>query len=63
MKEAAGPNADYTGSAVPFWRDPNKRAIIFQVVVLLLVFGIAYVLFTNTQANLRRQSIATGFGS
>lgn len=62
MKEAAGPNADYTGSAVPFWRDPNKRAIIFQVVVLLLVFGIAYVLFTNTQANLRRQSIATGFG-
>jgi general L-amino acid transport system permease protein len=49
-------------SAVPFWRDPKKRAIVFQIVILLLVFGIAYVLFSNTQANLRRQSIATGFG-
>ena len=49
-------------SAVPFWRDPDKRAIVFQIVALLLVFGIAYVLFSNTQANLRRQSIATGFG-
>lgn len=49
-------------SAVPFWRDAGKRAIIFQIAVLLLVFGIAYILFSNTQTNLRRQSIATGFG-
>ena len=49
-------------SAVPFWRDPAKRAIVFQIVALLLVFGIAYILFSNTQANLQRQSIATGFG-
>ena len=49
-------------SAVPFWRDPEKRAMVFQIVALLLVFGIGYVLFFNTQANLQRQSIATGFG-
>jgi len=49
-------------SAVPFWRDPDKRGQIFQVIVLALVIGIGYVLFSNTQANLERQSIATGFG-
>ncbi len=49
-------------SAVPFWRDPEKRAIVLQVVALLLVAFVSYYLFSNTQANLERQSIATGFG-
>lgn len=49
-------------SAVPFWRDRDKRAIMFQVVALLLVAFVSYYLFSNTQANLERQSIATGFG-
>ncbi len=49
-------------SAAPLWRDPEKRAIIFQVVALLLVALVSYYLFSNTQANLERQSIATGFG-
>jgi general L-amino acid transport system permease protein len=49
-------------SAVPFWRDPGKRAIVFQVAALLLVAFVSYYLFSNTQANLERQSIATGFG-
>ena len=62
MNKAANQKEDSTPSAVPFWRDPKKRAIVFQLVVMLLVFGIAYVLFSNTQDNLRRQSIATGFG-
>jgi general L-amino acid transport system permease protein len=47
---------------VPLWRDPEKRAIFFQIVALLVVFGISYYLFSNTQANLERQNIATGFG-
>jgi len=47
--------------AVPFWRDPDKRGILFQAIVLLLALAVGYVLFTNTQANLERQSIATGF--
>ncbi len=46
---------------VPFWRDPAKRAIVFQAVALLLVIGFGYYLFSNTQANLARQNIATGF--
>lgn len=47
---------------VPPWRDPAKRAIVFQVVALGLVFMLSYWIFSNTQANLRKQSIATGFG-
>ena len=62
MGKAAAPDAESTPSAIPLWRDPKKRAIVFQIVVLLLVLGTAYVLFSNTQANLSRQSIATGFG-
>jgi general L-amino acid transport system permease protein len=54
---------EITASAkIPFWYDPSKRAIIYQVVVLGLVGLVAYYLFTNTQANLERQNIATGFG-
>jgi general L-amino acid transport system permease protein len=54
--------SEHQPSAVPFWRDPDKRAIVFQVVALLLVAFVSYYLFSNTQANLERQSIATGFG-
>ena len=64
MKKAPSITTD-TGlqpSAVPFWRDPEKRAIVFQVAALLLVAFVCYYLFSNTQANLERQSIATGFG-
>lgn len=49
-------------SAAPFWRDPDKRAVVFQILALLLVAVVSYYLYSNTQANLERQSIATGFG-
>ncbi|WP_139249369.1 amino acid ABC transporter permease [Malonomonas rubra] len=49
-------------SKPPFWRDEEKRAIVFQVVALLVVGLVSYYLYSNTQANLERQSIATGFG-
>ena len=47
---------------VPFWYDPAKRGIVFQVLVLALVLALGFYLVTVTQANLKRQSIATGFG-
>jgi len=47
---------------IPFWLDPKKRAIIFQVGVLCMVGLLAYYLVSNTLTNLERQSIATGFG-
>ena len=54
-------NKDTTPEAVPFWHDPAKRAIVYQLVALATVGLIGYYLFINTQANLERQSIATGF--
>jgi len=50
------------GGKVPFWLDPKKRSIIYQVGVLCMVGLLAYYLISNTLANLQRQSIATGFG-
>jgi general L-amino acid transport system permease protein len=47
--------------SIPFWHDPTKRALVYQAVALGLVLMMGYYLFAITQANLRRQSIATGF--
>ena len=55
-------DAGFHPGAVPFLRNPEKRAMFFQVVALMLVAFVSYYLFSNTQANLQRQSIATGFG-
>jgi general L-amino acid transport system permease protein len=45
-----------------FWHDPEKRAIIFQLLALAVVLLVGYYLFANTTANLKRQNIASGFG-
>ncbi|WP_218588378.1 amino acid ABC transporter permease [Desulfacinum infernum] len=45
----------------PFWLDPKKRAVLFQILVLGVVGLIAWYLISNTVANLQRQKIATGF--
>ena len=47
---------------VPFWLDPKKRGVIFQIVILCGVGFLGYYIISNTQANLERQSIATGIG-
>jgi general L-amino acid transport system permease protein len=48
--------------AVPFWHDPDKRSIVYQIGVTLLIGLLGYYLISNTLTNLERQSIATGFG-
>jgi len=63
MQEKLPPGANVLlPSKPPFWRDEDKRAIVFQIIALLVVIGVSYYLYSNTQANLERQSIATGFG-
>jgi len=63
MRQTLPTNTDASmPSKPPFWRDAEKRAIVFQAVALLLVALVSYYLYSNTQANLERQSIATGFG-
>jgi general L-amino acid transport system permease protein len=50
-----------TENSIPFWQDPSRRAIVYQLATLAVVGFIAYYLFSNTVTNLQRQSIATGF--
>ena len=59
-KEDAIPSK--TSDRVAFWYDPRKRSILYQLGVLAVVGLLAYYLISNTQANLERQAIATGFG-
>jgi len=47
---------------IPFWLDPDKRAILFQIAVFCMVGLLAYYLVSNTILNLKRQHVATGFG-
>ncbi len=47
---------------VPFWLDPKKRAIGYQIGTLCMVGLLAYYLVSNTLTNLEKQSVATGFG-
>jgi general L-amino acid transport system permease protein len=53
--------ADTTGKTA-FLNDPKIRAVLYQVVTIGMVGLLGYYLFSNTVANLHRQSIATGFG-
>lgn len=62
MEQQATQAEVLTPSKPPFWRDEGKRALVFQVIAVLIVILVGYYLYSNTQANLERQSIATGFG-
>jgi|TARA_B110000503_G_scaffold136371_1_gene218584 general L-amino acid transport system permease protein len=55
-------NATNAPAKPPFWRDPEKRALAFQIVFLAIVLYIGYSLVNNTMTNLASQGIASGFG-
>ena len=44
------------------WADERIRGIVWQIVVVGIVFGIIYWLWSNTVHNLEVRRIATGFG-
>lgn len=52
---------EHKPAAVSFWRDPGKRALLFQVIVLASVAGFLAFIFSNTLHNLEQRGISTGF--
>ncbi|MBF0233251.1 MAG: amino acid ABC transporter permease [Desulfamplus sp.] len=46
----------------PIWTNSTFRSTVYQIAAISIVALTAYYLFTNTTANLAKQSIATGFG-
>ncbi len=57
-----GATADNIPEKVPFFHDPAKRSIMFQLGIMLILVFLGYYLLSNTLANLERQAIATGLG-
>lgn len=47
---------------IKWYYDPQKRAWVFQLLVLVIVASIVSILVYNTQENLAKQNIASGFG-
>ncbi len=52
----------YAAPAAPLLRDPKVRGIVFQVVLILAVVGVAALLGWMAWTNLRRANVASGFG-
>lgn len=46
---------------VKFWNDPEKRAIIFQVIAVGLVVAGFYYIINNALTNMEQRGITTGF--
>ncbi len=59
--------ADVEHSSAPaskpkFWNDPDKRAIIFQVLIVTLIVAFVAHIVGNALTNLETRGITTGFG-
>ena len=50
------------GTQTHFFNDPAKRALIFQVLLVVAVLMVAGYLVSNTLTNLEQRGITTGFG-
>jgi general L-amino acid transport system permease protein len=49
-------------TASSFWRDPDKRAIIYQVLVVAVIAWFIYAIVHNTATNMEQRGLASGFG-
>ncbi len=54
-------DANLSPGKPPFWNDPEKRALLFQVVVVVGIFAFFAYIFNNTLTNLHTRGINTGF--
>ena len=60
--ERGNASQETSSKAIPFYHDPKKRAILFQIFTMLMLALLAFYLLSNTLNNLEKQSIATGIG-
>ncbi|NND91077.1 MAG: amino acid ABC transporter permease [Granulosicoccus sp.] len=45
-----------------FWRDPDKRAMVYQALVVAFIIWLLYSIVNNTAVNMESRGLASGFG-
>ncbi len=45
-----------------FWRDPAKRALVWQALVVLVLAAFVWMVVKNTATNMEQRGLASGFG-
>ena len=62
--DSAGPppKSAADGAAVSFWRDPDKRALVWQGLVVLVLALVVWKIVDNTATNMAARGLASGFG-
>lgn len=58
---ASPQNISTMPSKPSFWNDPQKRALVFQILLLLGIGLLLWFIFSNTLHNLETRGIKTGF--
>lgn len=58
----SAPTSVESSEEVSFWRDPDKRALLYQAIVLILLVGFVWWIIHNTAANMEKNNLASGFG-
>ncbi len=49
-------------STISFWRDPEKRSMVFQFIAFAVVAWLIWSIVDNTATNMKTRGIASGFG-
>jgi len=55
-------SADAPRARGSVWTDPQVRAWLFQIIAVIAVLAVGWYLFDNTQQNLEKRGIISGFG-
>ncbi|ASJ71759.1 amino acid ABC transporter permease [Granulosicoccus antarcticus] len=62
MANSSPSSAISAASKPSFWRDPDKRAIVYQLVVVAVIGWLLYSIINNTATNMEARGLASGFG-
>jgi general L-amino acid transport system permease protein len=62
MANISPSNATPAAPKPSFWRDPDKRAIVYQAVVVVVIGWFLYAIVHNTATNMEARGLASGFG-
>ena len=55
-------NSSSPGGLAAIWRDPDKRAFLYQVIVVGLLIWLVGSIISNTAQNMESRGLASGFG-